>query len=101
MLRITLVPESEPTTLRVEGKLSGPWVHELEHSWDEISKCKPTKRVTVELSDVTFVSSEGRELLRSLLHRGADLQSRSLMTRFILGQVKIGSNEGHKTTKGG
>jgi hypothetical protein len=100
MLRITLVPESEPATLKVEGKLTGPWVDELERSWSEISKCEP-RRPVVDLSDVTFVSAEGKELLKSMFQQGADLQSHSLMTKFILSQLKNGSNEHHASRNGG
>ena len=90
MLKITLVPGSEPSTLKVEGKLTGPWVSELERTWSEIST-RETGRPVVELSEVTFVSAEGKKLLKSMFQQGADLQSRSLMTKFILSQLKNGS----------
>ncbi len=100
MLRITLVPESEPSTLKVEGKLIGPWVDELERSWSEISRHE-LRLPVVDLSDVTFVSAEGKKLLKSMFQQGADLQSRSLMTKFILDQLKDGSNENHASRNGG
>jgi anti-anti-sigma regulatory factor len=90
MLRITLVPGSEPSTLKVEGKLSGPWVTELERSWSEISR-RETPRPVVDLSDVTFVSAEGKKLLKFMFQQGAHLQSRSLMTQFILSQLQTES----------
>ena len=90
MLKITLVPGSEPSMLKVEGKLTGPWVSELERSWNEISE-REARRPVVDLSDVTFVSAEGKELLKSMFKQGADLQSRSLMMNFILSQLKNGS----------
>jgi anti-anti-sigma regulatory factor len=101
MLRITPVPECEPSMLKLEGELSGPWVKELERSWGEISKRAPAQSPVVDLSEVTFVSSEGKQLLKSMHRQGADLQSRSLMTRFILSQVKNGSNEEHASRNGG
>ena len=74
--------------------MTGPWVDELERSWSQVSKRQPSRPV-VDLSDVTFVSAEGKRLLKSMFQQGADLQSHSLMTRFILTQVKSGSNENH------
>jgi hypothetical protein len=100
MLRITLVPEPEPSTLKVEGRLTGPWVDELERSWNEIAKRELTRPV-VDLSDVTFVSAEGKKLLDSMFRQGADLQSRSLMTQFILSQLKGRSNERDDNRNGG
>ncbi len=88
MLRITLVRESESPVMKLEGNLSGPWVDEVEHAWHEVSHDRPAKPVVVELSDVTFVSREGRKLLKSMLREGADLQSRSLMTQFLVGEIK-------------
>jgi anti-anti-sigma regulatory factor len=102
MLRITFVRESELPTLKLEGKLSGPWVYELEHSWSEMLKEHgPARSMTVDLSDVTFISAEGKELLKSMLQRGAELHSRSLMTQFILSQIKNHSNGEHATGNGG
>lgn len=101
MLRITLLREPGPSTLKLEGKLSGPWVPELEHSWNEFLNEGLARPVQVDLSDVTFISSEGKRLLKSMLQQGADLQSRSLMTRFIIKQIKNGSNGNHTTENGG
>ncbi len=102
MLRITLIRESQPPTLKLEGKLSGPWVNELEHTWSEISQPDPERTaVVIDLSDVTFISSEGRKLLKSMFRQGANLQSRSLMTQFILGQIKKASNGYCATENGG
>lgn len=95
MLKITLLREPEPPTLKLEGKLSGPWVPELERSWNEFLNEGLVRPVEVDLSDVTFISSEGRRLLKSMLQQGADLQSRSLMPGFIINQIKNGSNGSH------
>lgn len=92
MLRITLLRDLEPPTLKLEGKLSGPWVPELERSWNEFLNEGLARPVQVDLSDVTFISSEGRKLLKSMFQQGADIKSRSLMTQFILSQIKNGSN---------
>ena len=100
MLKITLAREPEPPTLKLEGKLSGPWVNELEHAWTEISQ-PGEMRLLVDLSDVTFISAEGQKLLKSMFKQGVDLQSRSLMTRFILSQIKKECNGNHATDNGG
>lgn len=101
MLRITLVPKSEPPTLKLEGKLIGPWVYELNRTWSEILKHRLERSVPIDLTDVTYISSEGKKLLKSMFQQGADLRSRSLMTQFILGQIKNGSNGTYATRNGG
>jgi hypothetical protein len=69
MLRITRVdtPDSVPT-LKVEGKLMGPWVEELQQvcgSWPQSAG-----RPRLDLSAVNFVDVAGLRLLRELLGQG-------------------------------
>jgi anti-anti-sigma regulatory factor len=101
MLRITLAQGPQPSILKLEGKLSGPWVNELEHSWTEMLQSGLAPSVPVDLSDVTFISSEGKTLLKTMLQQGADLQSRSLLTQFILGQIKDESQAQPAARNGG
>jgi anti-anti-sigma regulatory factor len=101
VMRITLVPESKPPTLKLEGKLSGPWVNELQHSWNEIRQSDHLPKVAVDLTEVTFVSPEGKQLLEAMFQQGADLRSRSLMTQFILGQIKNNASQEDVARNGG
>jgi ABC-type transporter Mla MlaB component len=72
MLRITHTNGQDSNlTLRLEGKLLGPWVTELARSCDDLS-CSP-ERLRLDLSAVTFVDGPGVALLRDLLGRGAAL----------------------------
>lgn len=101
MLRITLVRESEPPTLKLEGKLSGAWVPELERTWNGFLHEGVTSSVKVDLSDVTFVSADGKALLRSMLQQGTQLKCGSLLTEFILNQIENGCDGKHSTENGG
>ena len=72
MLRISQVKGDDLIpTLRVEGKLRGPWVAELARACDELQGS--LGRVSLDLSAVTFVDTAGVELLRLLLVRGVTL----------------------------
>jgi ABC-type transporter Mla MlaB component len=83
MLRITCVTgrDSAPT-LRLEGKLLGPWVAELGRVCDELP-C-PVGRLGLDLSAVTFVDGPGVALLRDLLGRGATLAACSGLVAELL-----------------
>jgi anti-anti-sigma regulatory factor len=65
MFRITRIAEDESSvTLRVEGRLVGRWIDELEH---ECERCMvDRRRVSLDLSGVTFVDDHGIEALRSM-----------------------------------
>lgn len=72
MLRITEMPGSDSVrTLRLEGKLLGPWVGELRHTCARA--VAPASRLCLDLSGVIFVDAAGVELLRELVRRGAML----------------------------
>jgi anti-anti-sigma regulatory factor len=88
MLRITLKNSCEVAVLKLEGRLSGPWVGELERTWCEVTSKTPADSVVLDLSDVTFVDAEGKKLLSGMFRRGAELRNGSLMTRYIVNQIK-------------
>jgi len=87
MLKITVQNGSRPTTIKLEGKLSGPWVSELARAWDGLTAGGPDKVVTVDLSEVTFIDSAGKELLSSLVDHGAQLRAAHLLTKYIVEQI--------------
>lgn len=76
MLRITVSPPHHPApTLKLEGKLLGPWVDELQQA------CAATavslQQVSLDLSAVSYVDGAGVALLRDLQRRGVRLASYS------------------------
>ena len=64
MLRIEQVQNGAgKTTVLVTGRLSGPWIAELERS---LADQAPDDVVVLDLTDVSFVDREGIEFLRML-----------------------------------
>jgi ABC-type transporter Mla MlaB component len=88
MLRITHTNGDDLiSTLRIEGKLLGPWVTELARSCDELP-CSPD-RLRLDLSAVSFVDGPGVALLRDLLGRGATLAACSgLVAELLHGEAR-------------
>lgn len=98
MLRISWDQEASPARLRLHGKVSGPWVEELERVWDEIRTKGP--HLIVDLTEVTFVGRDGRQLLGEMLRQGAELQSGPLM-RFTIDRIRQESqNSGGDAKRG-
>jgi anti-anti-sigma regulatory factor len=94
MLRITFQEDPEGTTLKLEGKISGPWVNELERSWTE-HPSEGSKQVTVDLSDVTYIDPEGKRLLARMMGEGVYLQGTQLMARYIIDEItRAGAHAG-------
>jgi anti-anti-sigma regulatory factor len=72
VLRITSSNESgRPTTLKIEGSLTGDWVDELSRA---VSGTVDTASgIVLDMAGVTFVDQSGVSLLRRLKDRGIDL----------------------------
>jgi ABC-type transporter Mla MlaB component len=89
MLRITVVESSKvAVTLRVEGRITGPWVEELRTACN-VHSFPDDVHVSLELADVSFADSAGVALLRELLNRGVGLIR---TTPFLAEQLKEGAS---------
>lgn len=81
MLKISTEKSGEDVKLVLEGSLSGPWVAEVERVWRRTSTDRKSQRVRVDLSGVTFVSDEGRQLLEQICASGVEIVSSDLLTK--------------------
>ena len=87
MLRITTTDNPRVLTLRLEGRLEGPWVQELEKCWKSnlSSTTKPSLRV--DLTDVTFIDAAGKDRLAAMHRQGAEFIADDLMTKAIVAEI--------------
>jgi hypothetical protein len=70
MLRITTTHRDHATkTFKLEGKLVGPWIGELESAFST-SQVSPN-HVRLDLHGLTFVDAEGARFLARLIRDGA------------------------------
>ena len=89
MLRITTSDIGEKVTLKLEGKLSGPWVEEFERCWHMSSDIYKNKGLVVDLSGVTFVDAAGKKLLCSISSAGAQLVGSGLMPKSLIDEICV------------
>ncbi len=82
-------PANEPTVLRLEGRVIGPWVEEVKRLSEEVLASGAT--LIVDLSEVSFVDREGVELFRSLSDRRVLFRNTSV---FVAEQLKSVSCQG-------
>ncbi|MFZ0818458.1 MAG: TolC family protein [Candidatus Acidiferrales bacterium] len=85
MLKITVNHDESLTNLILEGKLAGPWVAELNASW-EAEKTQSSK-ISVDLGGVTFIDADGRSLLKRIYQQGGKLIAKGCLTRAIVAEV--------------
>jgi outer membrane protein TolC len=84
MLRITIQESPQASTLKLEGKLVGPWVRELEQAWSAVA---PGRALIVDLADVTFIDYAAKTLLARMHDGGAKLVASSPMNRSIVDEI--------------
>ncbi len=84
MLRISIKYRPDSTILRLEGKLVGPWIPELEQCWRGVTNTARPTRLIVDLAAVTWVDPAGRALLREIHDRGATLEGRGLLSQLFI-----------------
>jgi hypothetical protein len=88
MLRITVSKNQNATTLRIEGRLAGPWVEELVLAWQAVVSDPSAGRAAVDLTDVTFVSEEGKKALEVIHGEGAKLMASRCATRRLVEEIE-------------
>lgn len=69
-------------TLRLDGKLRGEWLSELEHQCSH--HALRGRAIVLDVAGVQFVDSEGIALLRRLRQGGASIVNRSLFLDLLL-----------------
>ena len=73
MLRITVVESNAcAVTLRVEGRIAGPWVEELRTTCNVHTRPDPVQ-LYLELEDVSFADAAGVACLKELREQGVGL----------------------------
>ena len=88
MLKITTLTDKESITFKLEGRLAGPWVQELERCW--VSTVVGTRKrhpFSMDLSAVTYVDSGGKDLLKKIHQQGAKLVASGCLTNCIVREI--------------
>jgi hypothetical protein len=84
MIRIEIYESGNEMTFRVEGRLAGAFVRELEQCWKASETRRRNNRVAIDLRSVTGVDDAGRYLVWSLIRDGATFVGPPLLMHDIL-----------------
>lgn len=82
MLKITTISDGDRITLRLDGRLVGPWVEEFRKA---VEACGDAA-VTVDLSNTTFADGRGRQALADARARGARFVTAGPLMEALVGQ---------------
>ena len=92
MLRISIKEEAKAATLKVEGKVVGPWAIELGRTWHGLWASAREKRFLLDLRGLTFADQNGSQILGEIIRAtGAEIIADSPLTRYFANRAAAGS----------
>lgn len=84
MLKIAVENVSGGVVFDLAGKISGPWVKELEQCWRSTACMRQIHSVRIDLSSVTFIDEEGKALLEKMYREGVELIASGCLNKCIV-----------------
>jgi hypothetical protein len=87
MFKISVVDTRTQRRLVVEGTLIGLWVAELRTSWRNACQERGTRKLIVDLRNLTTISREGEEAIFDLIKEGARFSCGNVLTKHVLKQL--------------
>jgi hypothetical protein len=88
MLRITTNNCPQALTLRLEGRLEGPWVAVLAQCWSGALLNLNGRPLRIDLNGVTFVDADGKARLTEMYAQGAEFLAGDIETKAIVAEIQ-------------
>jgi len=76
--------------MKLEGRIAGPWVEELHRTWISLAPSLGSKHLCVDICEVTFVDSRGKQLLADIRKSGAIFLADTAMTKSLVEEIERG-----------
>ena len=92
MMKITCYRNEEMVMLKLEGRLMGKYIDELKACWRAIHESQDVRRICLDLSEVTFVDSDGKAALAVIHKAGGEILAANVLTRFIADEIAAHDN---------
>src|SRR5262245_15929900 len=87
MLRITVIDGPDELTFRLEGRLAGPWVEELELCRQRTLSGHLSKAECFDLTGVTSIDGAGKRFLSERNAEGAEFVACDCLMRAIVAEI--------------
>lgn len=89
-MRVT-IQQAAPgkTTIKIEGRIAGQQVAELERAWQELGPTLGENKLSVDLRGVTFVDEKAKHLLAEIyVMTGAEFLADTPLTKYFAQQAQ-------------
>jgi ABC-type transporter Mla MlaB component len=88
MLRITIFDMPAEQRLVLEGRLTEPWVSELESTWEKTRNGRQCHKCVVDLSGTTVIDESGKRILMVMCSEGARFVANGVATIHLIRDIK-------------
>ena len=80
--------------MTLEGRVAGPWASELDRVWAETAPRVGSKKLIIDLHNVTYADLAGKQILRTIFDQThAEFIANTPWTQFLAEEVKSKSVE--------
>jgi len=93
MLRISMVDTPSECLLILEGKLMSVWVEELRNAWRDSRVDLRNRSIKIDVSELSFVTSDGEQLLLEMMCNGAQFQGGGVYVRHLIQELEVQSHK--------
>jgi hypothetical protein len=92
VLKISIEDDVPGATLKIEGKLVGPWAMELGRTWHDLWASANQMPLRLDIRGLSFADQKGTHFLREIVKEtGAEILSDSPLTQYFANQAKSGA----------
>ena len=87
-MKVSISEEATVATLKVEGRVVGPWATELGRTWHDLWSPTRQKRLFLDIRGVTFADPNGSRILGEIVRTtGAKIVADSPLTQYFASRV--------------
>ena len=87
MFKISIVDTHSQRRLVLEGKLVPPWTAKVESAWRGATDQLQGRKLVIDLSNVTLISTDGENTLFKLMRDGAKFSCGGVFTKHVVKQL--------------
>jgi hypothetical protein len=92
VLKISIKNDSPIATLKIEGKLVGPWALELGKTWHDLWASAGQIPLRLDIRGITFADRNGTHILREIVREtGSEILFDSPLTQYFASQAMSGA----------
>jgi hypothetical protein len=101
VLRITIDDKANPVRLKIEGRIVGPWVAELDRTWHSLSPSLGERKLCVDLCGVSYIDYEGRRILADIYQQTqAQFTTDTPLAEYFAEEARASSKNGSGKLRG-